>query len=1474
MKILKKIVAIGFFVFLGIVILNVLLYLLLLIPSVQQSALRFALNKIRPIIKTEIKIDRIQLHLFNQVQLDEFYLEDRSGDTLLYAKNFSATIDPWKLFQKKVVIQSIALDRFTVHVNRENPNSDFNYQFLINAFSSKDTTNEKSSSNLEIKLEDVTVQNGNIRFDTKSEPETPALFNPSHIGLSDLKANFSLPSIASGKYKILVSQLAFKEKSGLNLKNAKLNLTIEESAIQTTDVSFQVGNSSLEIPLAKYNIFTNSVEATIDKSTILPGDVTCFYSGLRQLKEKVTISGSIKGKLPAILLDNFQLSYGDQLDLKATGSISDYGNYQSAKMALNVSSFRTSQSALRDFIRISDPTFVLPQSMRDLGDIRLTGKAEGRLANLNLYSDVWTKQGAVQIKTKLAMDSSFQHISAKGYVQTQNFKLTPFVPSAGRVSGLVNFDYLQTSSNPILWKARANINSIEYQNQSYRNIHFIADYNPSRIKGSVDARMSQGIINADFEVTQGKTPVYTLSGNFQNLRLNSFYKYQKWDNPTLSGKLSAHITGNGLAGFTGYVELQNINFVDGKTRFAPGLIRLESTRSDSKEDVIQLTSSFLDAQIMGKIDFETLPVELQSIIHKYVPQFVLPVKTKAVNNNFHFTAVTKDTKQLEAIFGSPISLEKPVEISGFVNTGARSIKIEASAPLLSYETGEVKETVFSLSNESDKLSVSAHSRYFKQDNRMELYFNADAESDTIRSQINFSNETPDLSVGGQLDSYLFFGRNKKNQLISQLNIEPSMLYVNDLRFLMNPATITNENERTTVSNLGMKVEGKNYLNINGVLSSSPTDTLHVNFTDARLASLLSAFSIAGIDAQLDGAIHVSSATSNPQIFTDDFRMKNIILNGDSIGTLNLTSKWKDDLNAVDLDASLVRKDLHLADVTGLVYSGDSLRLDLNVSTRGLSLAWAKPFLANYLNELRGELSSGLKIKGSLTTPDIDGWIGIKDGKFGLDYTNVVYGISDTINVSSDKIGFNNLKLTDPKGNVAFLDATINHDRQGKFNYSLNAKMNNFMVLNTESRTDSLFYGKMFVTGTAAIDGDNSAMNVKLNVGNAKNSVLNVLMPQSAEATQYKGIVYINTPVDSTLVSEDVTSRKAQTPPFFIKLLSKLKVSDNLSLYVLLDPTSGNSMQVSGHGNVDFSYDNRGDDMKAYGAYTISSGKVKMNLQQLSNMEFDVEDGSTLTFVGDPMQTSFNITAYKSVRADLTTLDPSFATDNTITSTRVPVRCILIIKGNMNQMALSYDIQLPDASDDIKQKVKALIATDEQKIQQFAYLIFAGSFYGNSDNNLAQDFAVNGMMSSFASSTLTKTLDAMFGRVLGDKWNIDTDLSSTDGTMSNLDVNVNVSTKMLNDRLQIKSNLGYSNGSDVTTSQSFVGNLDVEYLLNRSLKLKMYTKENDKYYLSGTTTQGLGIVYTKEVKRFRDFWNFLRKKIKSEQKEVTTSSGSK
>ena len=128
---------------------------------------------------------------------------------------------------------------------------------------------------------------------------------------------------------------------------------------------------------------------------------------------------------------------------------------------------------------------------------------------------------------------------------------------------------------------------------------------------------------------------------------------------------------------------------------------------------------------------------------------------------------------------------------------------------------------------------------------------------------------------------------------------------------------------------------------------------------------------------------------------------------------------------------------------------------------------------------------------------------------------------------------------------------------------------------------------------------------------------------------------------------------------------------------------------------------------------------------------------------------------------------------------------------------------------------------------------------------------------------------MFGNILGDQWEIGTDIASSDGSFSDVDVNVNVSRRFLDGKLKVNTNLGYqtANQGASTSENPFLGDFELEYELSPTWKVKAYSETNDELYKQSSTTQGVGLVYTKEARTLKDLFTFfgLKKRKKKVEK---------
>ncbi|MBP7554977.1 MAG: translocation/assembly module TamB domain-containing protein [Chitinophagaceae bacterium] len=126
---------------LWIFLLIIVLFLLLLTPPVQQFVTKKATRYLENKLDTRVSIGRLFVTLGGRIALDDVYIEDRQRDTLLAAGNLRVRMSLGAiLFDGEIDIKSIQLSDATVKLRRQLPDTAFNFQFIVDAFGSTDTT--------------------------------------------------------------------------------------------------------------------------------------------------------------------------------------------------------------------------------------------------------------------------------------------------------------------------------------------------------------------------------------------------------------------------------------------------------------------------------------------------------------------------------------------------------------------------------------------------------------------------------------------------------------------------------------------------------------------------------------------------------------------------------------------------------------------------------------------------------------------------------------------------------------------------------------------------------------------------------------------------------------------------------------------------------------------------------------------------------------------------------------------------------------------------------------------------------------------------------------------------------------------------------------------------------------------------------------------------------------------------------------
>ncbi|MBX5438509.1 MAG: translocation/assembly module TamB domain-containing protein [Thermoflavifilum sp.] len=136
MRGIKKWLKIVGMLMLAIVALALILNIVVNIPAVQNFLAKKVTERLSAQLRTRVSIAHVQLQLFNRLQVNQAYIEDLRHDTLLYAGRLQLRITDFFFLSKHPVIHFLELQDVKLHLSRQPGDSIWNYQFLLDAFSS------------------------------------------------------------------------------------------------------------------------------------------------------------------------------------------------------------------------------------------------------------------------------------------------------------------------------------------------------------------------------------------------------------------------------------------------------------------------------------------------------------------------------------------------------------------------------------------------------------------------------------------------------------------------------------------------------------------------------------------------------------------------------------------------------------------------------------------------------------------------------------------------------------------------------------------------------------------------------------------------------------------------------------------------------------------------------------------------------------------------------------------------------------------------------------------------------------------------------------------------------------------------------------------------------------------------------------------------------------------------------------------
>ena len=314
----------------------------------------------------------------------------------------------------------------------------------------------------------------------------------------------------------------------------------------------------------------------------------------------------------------------------------------------------------------------------------------------------------------------------------------------------------------------------------------------------------------------------------------------------------------------------------------------------------------------------------------------------------------------------------------------------------------------------------------------------------------------------------------------------------------------------------------------------------------------------------------------------------------------------------------------------------------------------------------------------------------------------------------------------------------------------------------------------------------------------------------------------------------------------INVYARIRANEQADLNIEVDSDRGDALRVKGNGTVDITViDNN---FSIMGDYTVSEGNYRLALLGLVTRDFTLDNGSTIHFTGDIMQSELNMTASYKTKASISPLLADGSSSSS--SLRRPVNCGIWVTDKLANPNLSFTIDISDLDPTTKAMIDNTLNTEEKRMRQFLALILSGSFIPDEQSGIVNNTSISYFN---ATEIMSNQLNSIFQQL-----NIPIDLGfNYQPSSTGQDIfDVAVSTQLMNNRVSVNGNIG-NRRYMTSTREDIVGDVDVEIKLGRTGKtrLKLFSHSADEYsnYLDQTQRNGIGISFKQEFNNFIDLF---------------------
>ena len=1112
------------------------------LPFIQKRLSVLAAQELSRIMQTEVSIGNIDLGLLNRVIIQNVYLEDKSGQELLKVARLSAKIELSPLLHGRIRISSIQLFGLNAHLNRQTPEGKPNFQFILDAFASKDTVKKKS--NIDLRINSVLIRRGQIYYDLLSA--APGRFNPTHLGIQNFSATLSLKALTPDSLNAQIKRLSFNEQSGFKLKKLALKLTANHYGLQANNVEVSLPQSELAIDTlavahdsaSSFPIFNNDTQymARMHASIAL-SDLAMFVPSFAHFDDDINLRIALEGKGYQTKCTDIYLSNNDQsLLLKGEAMINHWNEKNNLFLFGNLSQLDADKEGISWLIQNLTGKANAPDILQRIGDISFNGDISGYLNQLTTHGTLLTDVGNIRANVTMHSDTITHLHSYSGKIISPELNLGMLLnqeKTLGNAAFDIELQGFKYNNGKAESYIKGNISSLTYKQYEYRNIMLDGKYTPGGFNGKLSLDDSNGNIeiNGHFATRQA-VPDFNLRAVVRNFRPNDLHLTDKYKDTDMSLNLTADFSGHSIDDMQGKISIDSVSVnapEEAQCYYLDNLSITAGNTGKNKEKQIEIHSPFLNGSVKGNYSYRTLPASILKTLQRYIPsllalnkelqetQYISPtqllvqnVELAETNNNFQFHFQLDNTELFSKVLNIPIELGMPATLNGYFDDSRTRLQIQGYLPEFVYNDSYFESGTFLCSNTADELECQVRiNKRMKKGGMINFSVNSLVAADKLKTTIHWGNNVPSTFSGVVETMTSFRKSEEKNRLSTTIDIRPSKIILNDTIWKVHPSKITIDKDLIEIDDFLFEHQDQ-YVRANGRIGKEQTDSCLVDLSNINLQYVMDIiqFHAVKFNGLITGRVHLHNVLDKPVMYTR-LSVKDFSLNDALLGLGDIKGEWDNELGGVRLHADIKENEHYFTNVDGYV-SPKEKGLNLNIQAGGTNLSFLQPFVENIFSNMQGRVFGHVRLYGPFAGLDLEG-NAQADASMKVNILNTSFTAhADSVRITSGHFNFDNVRVTDPEGHTGLINGSLNHTKLKNLTYNFRFNTNRILVYYTEKETPEFpFYGKIYTTGDVLLRGGNNMLTVDGTLRTDPGTKFTYVTATAAEAINTQFITFVD-----------------------------------------------------------------------------------------------------------------------------------------------------------------------------------------------------------------------------------------------------------------------------------------------------------------------------------------------------------------------------